>query len=76
MKAMIRVFGRVQGVFFRQFVRETAKRLGVNAVAENLEDGSVEIRAEGERKHLEQLIAACQKGPPLANVTRLEVEWE
>jgi len=76
MKAVIRVFGRVQGVFFRQFVYETAKHLGVSAVAENLEDGSVEIRAEGEREELEKLIEACRRGPPLAKVERVEVKWD
>ena len=41
------VHGEVQGVFFRQFVKEKADQLGVFGYAKNLPDGTVEIVAQG-----------------------------
>ncbi|MFW6151182.1 MAG: acylphosphatase, partial [Chloroflexota bacterium] len=41
------VHGRVQGVFFRDFVRTTATKLGLSGYVRNLPTGDVEVRAEG-----------------------------
>ena len=43
----IKIFGKVQGVFFRSSARQKAGELGLSGFAENLADGSVEIEAEG-----------------------------
>jgi acylphosphatase len=66
------VHGRVQGVGFRWFVWKTAERLGLGGLARNLPDGSVEVVAEGPGPALEQLARALQRGPPLAQVERVE----
>ncbi len=66
------VHGRVQGVGFRWFVWKTAEHLGLGGLARNLPDGSVEVVAEGPRPALEQLAQALQRGPPLAQVERVE----
>jgi len=66
------VRGRVQGVGFRWFVWKTAERLGLGGLARNLPDGSVEVVAEGPGPALEQLAQALQRGPPLAQVERVE----
>jgi acylphosphatase len=68
--------GWVQGVFFRYETQNTANRLGLKGWVRNLKDGSVEVVAEGPKKNLEQLIAWCWKGPPLARVEKVEVSWE
>lgn len=73
-KVFLKVHGRVQGVFFRQFVRKEAERLGISATAENLADGSVEIVAEGDKEALEKLVAWCKKGPQLARVDNIEID--
>jgi len=49
------VRGRVQGVFFRAFVQRLARQLGISGYVRNLPDGSVEIRAEGEKSQLDVL---------------------
>ncbi len=69
------VYGRVQGVFFRNFVQRQASRLGLNGYARNLRDGTVEVRAEGERVQLEKLIDYLKAGPPAAKVERVETSW-
>lgn len=69
MKAVvIRVSGRVQGVFFRASTQETAQRLGVNGIVRNEPDGSVYIEAEGEAPALDQFTAWCRQGPSRARV--------
>lgn len=69
MKAyVIRVSGKVQGVFFRASAQETARRLGVSGIVRNEPDGSVYIEAEGDASVLNQFIAWCRHGPARAEV--------
>ena len=70
------VYGRVQGVGFRAFVVETGVTLGATGWARNKWDGSVEVVAEGDRQTLESLLAALHRGPRMAKVTRVDVEWQ
>ena len=70
----VRVFGRVQGVFFRASAREVARRLGLTGGARNEDDGSVTVEAEGDAEALERFVAWCRQGPPRARVERVEVQ--
>lgn len=71
------VFGRVQGVGFRMFVRARARSLGLSGWVRNQEDGrSVELVAEGPRDRLDRLRALCAMGPPGALVDDVEWEWQ
>jgi len=70
------VYGRVQGVFFRDFVFRRATELGLTGYVRNLPDGgAVEVNAEGERKRLEKLIGYLKVGPPTARVVKVETNW-
>jgi acylphosphatase len=64
----VRVTGQVQGVGFRWFVREEARRLGVSGWVTNLDDGGVEVAAGGAVDSLERLRRALQVGPSNARV--------
>ena len=44
----VRIYGRVQGVFFRAWTREEAERLGVTGWVRNCPDGRVEAHVEGD----------------------------
>ena len=68
----VRVSGTVQGVGFRWFVRERARRLGLAGWVKNLEDGSVEIAAEGEEPQIDLLRTELQRGPSGAIVKVIE----
>ena len=70
------VSGRVQGVFFRSSVADLAESLGVTGWVRNLADGRVETILEGEKSSVEKVIHFCQKGPPGAHVSKVEVNWE
>ena len=60
--------GRVQGVGFRWFARETAEALGVAGWARNREDGAVELEVEGEAGAVESFVARLKDGNPSARV--------
>jgi len=68
----LRVSGVVQGVGFRWFVRERARRLGLAGWVRNLPDGSVEVAAAGDEKQLQLLRAELQQGPSGAAVEQLQ----
>ena len=70
------VSGRVQGVFFRLFVRKHAKQLNIKGWVKNLSNGKVEIIADGEELNLNQLIILCKEGPRFAKVDYIEVQKE
>jgi acylphosphatase len=68
----VRIGGRVQGVGFRWFVREEARRLGLSGWVTNLPSGEVEVRAGGESSSLERLRRAIHVGPAGAKVDLVE----
>lgn len=64
----LEIRGHVQGVGFRWFVRETARRLGLSGWVSNRANGNVELAAGGAEDALKQLRTAVEKGPPGAVV--------
>jgi acylphosphatase len=74
-RAHIRVFGRVQGVLFRQNAAAMARRLGVSGYVRNLDDGSVEAVYEGDRGSVEEIVEWTKRGPPHAKVESYRLEW-
>jgi acylphosphatase len=75
-RAHIFVSGFVQGVFFRSNTQERARRLGLKGWVRNLEDGRVEAVFEGEKEKVLEMIEWAKRGPELAKVENVEVEWE
>ncbi|MFI5283729.1 MAG: acylphosphatase [Candidatus Dormibacterales bacterium] len=69
------VRGEVQGVGFRYFMLNEARRLGLRGWVRNNEGGTVEVVAEGPRPALDELKRAAERGPRLARVARVDVEW-
>ena len=69
------VYGRVQGVFFRAFVAEHARELGLTGYVRNLPWRAVEVVAEGERKQLAKLIDYLKIGPADARVEKVVTNW-
>ena len=71
----IRVAGWVQGVGFRFFVIDRARRLGLAGSARYLPDGRVEVLARGPRPVLEALAADLRAGPAMSRVDELDLQW-
>jgi acylphosphatase len=70
-----RVTGQVQGVGFRQFTRQEARRLGLRGTVRNRPDGSVEVVAEGVEAQLRELLVRLRRGPAAASVAEVEAGW-
>jgi acylphosphatase len=70
------VSGRVQGVGFRFFSSRTANSLGLTGFVRNLQDGRVEIVAEGSGEKLERFLERIKEGTISASVESVEVKRE
>lgn len=70
----IKVFGLVQGVFFRTSAKEQADKLGLVGYVSNLSDGSVEVVIQGEEKELKKFMNWLKEGSSLSRVERLETK--
>jgi len=68
-----RVVGRVQGVGFRWFARDAARREGLSGWVRNEPDGSVEAFAEGDRESLDRFEVRLNHGPSGARVEAVDV---
>lgn len=75
-RAHVVVSGMVQGVFFRHETRKRATSRQVAGWVRNLPDGRVEATFEGEQEAVESMIEWCRRGPSMARVDSLEVDWE
>lgn len=64
----VRVTGRVQGVAYRAWTRETALRLGLSGWVRNEADGSVSALVAGTEAAVARMLAAMADGPPGAVV--------
>ena len=70
------ISGRVQGVGFRWFAHDAARREGVTGWVRNLPDGRVEAHVEGEDEAVTRVERALRSGPPGARVQTVTVDTE
>lgn len=70
----IRVFGKVQGVFFRQSAAAQAKRLGITGLIRNEPNGTVYLEVEGSPDAINTFLDWCTHGPPSAHVKRVQTQ--
>ncbi len=70
------VKGHVQGVFFRQFVKDRAESLGLSGYTKNISNNLVEVTVEGHEAKLKELIDICKRGPIGAQIEEVRVNSE
>jgi len=68
------VKGKVQGVFYRSFVKEHANALKIEGTVQNSQDGTVVINACGQSEKLEDFIDALYQGSPKSRVEQIVEE--
>ncbi len=78
MKKSVRLYiqGTVQGVFFRQFIKDSAERQNVKGFVRNLEDGRVEVFIEGDNENVDKMIELCKTGPKHSHIGNVEIKEE
>ncbi len=69
-----RVYGKVQGVYFRANAQEKARSLGLTGWIRNVEDGSVEFEVQGSEDTIRQFLKWAEEGPPAARVDNIHIE--
>ena len=75
MKAVkIIIYGKVQGVGFRNFVFLNAKKLNIKGYVKNNPDGTVEAVFEGDEDNINKMIELCKKGPERARVDKIDIK--
>jgi len=70
------ISGRVQGVYYRGWTMQTALELGLTGWVRNRFDGRVEAVFAGEASAVSEMLAACELGPPDADVTDVHIVQE
>ena len=79
--ARLLVFGNVQGVGFRAYVKQIARNMRINGFARNLDDGSVEIYAQAAKQEINSFagrlsIQGDPENPLSLHVARIELIFE
>jgi acylphosphatase len=72
-RLILRIHGRVQGVGYRATAVEKALEIGVTGWVRNLENGVVELQAEGTPEKLDRLLLWCRRGPRMARVHEVDI---
>ncbi len=75
-RAHVFVRGLVQGVNFRWYTTEQARRLGLGGWVRNLPDGRVEVVLEGAEAAVDEMIQWLGTGPRHARVAGVDVGRE
>jgi len=69
------VKGKVQGVFYRDFIAKHARHLALTGYVRNMPNFTVEVVAQGYADKLEKLVEYVRKGTFLSRVSNVEAEW-
>ena len=67
----LKITGRVQGVGYRCYTEDVAKRMNVTGWVRNMSDGRVEAEVQGDMKILEVFLLELRKGPILSRVNKI-----
>lgn len=70
---MIRIEGKVQGVFFRDWATDAARAIGVAGWIRNRRDGSVEAYVVGEAGLVDRFADRLREGSPASRVDKIDI---
>ncbi len=71
-----KVFGKVQGVWFRKYTLDSARDIGVVGMVKNLVDGTVLVNASGKDENLRKFKELLENGSPNSRVDKIDYSWE
>ena len=75
-RVLVQVEGVVQGVYFRDYTQQEARRLDLSGWARNRADGAVEVVLEGEAQSIVRMVQWLHRGSPMAEVSKVRVVEE
>ena len=71
-----KVYGKVQGVWFRKYTLDSARDIGVVGMVKNLVDGTVLVNASGKDENLRKFKELLEIGSPNSRVDKIDYSWE
>ena len=71
-----KIYGKVQGVWFRKYTFNFARDIGLVGMVKNLGDGTVLVNASGLDKNIEQFKDYLGNGSPNSRVDKIDYSWE
>ena len=71
-----KVYGKVQGVWFRKYTLDSARDIGVVGMVKNLVDGTVLVNASGKDENLRKFKELLENGSPNSRVDKIDYSWE
>ena len=71
-----KVSGKVQGVWFRKYVLDSARDIGVVGMVKNLVDGTVLVNVSGDDENLRKFKELLENGSPNSRVDKIDYSWE
>ena len=74
MKKHVIIFGKVQGVGFRNWIFHKAIKKDIHGWVKNTIQGQVEVLLIGNDEDVNELIKQCGKGPHSSNVTQVKIQ--
>ena len=70
---ILKITGKVQGVYYRASAKQKAMNLGVQGYVKNEPDGSVLLEVQGAEAAVNEMVNWCKKGPMLARVKHIDI---
>ncbi len=67
-----KIFGKVQGVGYREWARKKANHLNLKGWIKNCHDSTVEFEVNGKKKDVKAFIKECYNGPLLSRVEKID----
>ena len=71
-----KVYGKVQGVWFRKYTLDSARDLAIVGMVKNLVDGTVLVNASGKDENLREFKRFLKTGSPNSRVDKIDYSWE
>ena len=71
-----KVYGKVQGVWFRKYTLDSARDIGVVGMVKNLVGGTVLVNASGKDENLRKFKELLENGSPNSRVDKIDYSWE
>ena len=71
-----KVYGKVQGVWFRKYTLDSARDIGVVGMVKNLVDGTVLVNASGKNDNLREFKELLENGSTNSRVDKIDYSWE
>ena len=71
-----KVYGKVQGVWFRKYTLDSARDIGVVGMVKNLVDGTVLVNASGKNENIREFKELLENGSTNSRVDKIDYSWE